>query len=150
MKAKHQRLTLAIVAIVAVVGAGFLALAGLRDNAALFRTPSEIAAEPVPAGQNIRLGGMVESGSIRHQADGVTITFVVADQRDTVPVRFAGITPDLFRENSGVVAEGAFDANGVFVADNILAKHDENYMPPPLKDMQGQPRTAANDAGNRS
>ena len=136
MKAKHQRLTLAIIAIVAVIGAGFLALAGLRDNAALFRTPSELAVEPVPPGQSIRLGGMVADGSIEHLSDGVTITFVVEDGDAQVPVRFAGITPDLFQENSGVVAEGAFDANGVFVAENILAKHDENYMPPPMEEMR--------------
>ncbi|MCA1749468.1 MAG: cytochrome c maturation protein CcmE [Parasphingopyxis sp.] len=135
MKAKHQRLTLALIAIAAVIGAGFLALAGLRDNAALFRTPSELALEPVPPGQNIRLGGMVEDGSIRQLPDGITITFTVEDGDASVPVRFSGITPDLFQENSGVVAEGAFDPRGVFVADNILAKHDENYMPPPLEDM---------------
>lgn len=138
MKAKHQRLTLALIAIGAVIGAGFLALAGLRDNAALFRTPSELAAEPVPPGQNIRLGGMVADGSIRELADGVTITFTVEDRDASVPVRFSGITPDLFQENSGVVAEGAFDTGGVFVADNILAKHDENYMPPPLEDMEAR------------
>ncbi len=142
MKAKHQRLTLAIIAIVAVIGAGFLALAGLRDNAALFRTPSEIAAEPVPPGQAIRLGGMVADGSIVQQDDGVTIEFVVEDGEAQVPVRFSGITPDLFQENSGVVAEGAFDARGVFVATTILAKHDENYMPPPMEGME----TAENES----
>ena len=136
MKAKHQRLTLTIIAVVAVIGAGFLALAGLRDNAALFRTPAEIAAEPIAAGQAIRLGGMVAGGSIESQPDGVTITFIVEDGDAQVPVRYSGITPDLFRENSGVVAEGAFDANGVFVAQTILAKHDENYMPPPMRDME--------------
>lgn len=143
MKAKHQRLTLALVAIAAVIGAGFLALAGLRDNAALFRTPSELAAEPIPAGQAFRLGGMVADGSIAEQPDGVTITFVVEDGEAQVPVRFAGITPDLFQENSGVVAEGSFDAGGVFVAETILAKHDENYMPPPLEDMAPQEPTAS-------
>lgn len=136
MKAKHQRLTLAIIAVVAVIGAGFLALAGLRDNAALFRTPAEIAAEPIAPGQAIRLGGMVAGNSIVSQPDGVTITFTVEDGEAQVPVRYSGITPDLFRENSGVVAEGAFDSNGVFVAQTILAKHDENYMPPPMCDME--------------
>ena len=143
MKAKHQRLTLALIAIAAVIGAGFLALAGLRDNAALFRTPSELAAEPVPPGQNIRLGGMVADGSIAEMPDGVTITFVVRDGDHEIPVRFSGITPDLFQENSGVVAEGAFDPAGVFVAETILAKHDENYMPPPLEDMAAREDTAS-------
>ncbi len=135
MKAKHQRLTLAVIAVIAVIGAGFLALVGLRDNAALFRTPSEIAAEPIPPGQAIRLGGMVADGSIAQQPDGVTIEFIVEEGDAQIPVRYAGITPDLFQENSGVVAEGAFDARGVFIANNILAKHDENYMPPPMEDM---------------
>jgi cytochrome c-type biogenesis protein CcmE len=135
MKAKHQRLTLAIIAIVAVIGAGFLALYGLRDNAALFRTPSDIAADPLPVGQAFRLGGMVADGSIEEQADGITIRFVVQDAEAEVSVLYSGITPDLFAENSGVVAEGALDAEGVFVAESILAKHDENYMPPELADV---------------
>jgi cytochrome c-type biogenesis protein CcmE len=141
MKAKHQRLTLAIIAIVAVIGAGFLALYGLRDNAALFRTPSDIAADPLPAGQAFRLGGMVADGSIEEQADGITIRFVVQDAEAEVSVLYSGITPDLFAENSGVVAEGALNAEGVFVAETILAKHDENYMPPELADvdMGGEP-----------
>lgn len=135
MKAKHQRLTLAIIAIVAVIGAGFLALYGLRDNAALFRTPSDLAAETVPVGQAFRLGGMVAEGSIEELADGITIRFVVQDADAEVPVIYSGITPDLFAENSGIVAEGALDAAGVFVAETILAKHDENYMPPELADV---------------
>ncbi|MBC2777945.1 cytochrome c maturation protein CcmE [Parasphingopyxis marina] len=132
MKAKHQRLTLAILAVIAVIGAGFLALYGLRDNAALFRTPSEIAAAPVPVGQAFRLGGMVADGSIEHLPDGVTIRFLVEDETASLPVLYSGITPDLFQENSGVVAEGALNAGGIFVAETILAKHDENYMPPEL------------------
>lgn len=135
MKAKHQRLTLAIIAIIAVIGAGFLALFGLRDNAALFRTPSEIAAEPVPAGQAFRLGGMVADGSIEEYSDGITIHFLVQDADAEIRVVYSGITPDLFRENSGVVAEGALNAEGVFLAETILAKHDENYMPPELADV---------------
>ncbi len=135
MKAKHQRLTLVIIAIVAVIGAGFLALYGLRDNAALFRTPSDLAAETVPVGQAFRLGGMVSDGSIEELADGITIRFVVQDAEAEVAVLYSGITPDLFAENSGVVAEGALDARGVFIAETILAKHDENYMPPELADV---------------
>ncbi|RED15689.1 cytochrome c maturation protein CcmE [Parasphingopyxis lamellibrachiae] len=135
MKAKHQRLTLAIIAVVAVFGAGILAVYGLRDNAALFRTPADIAAEPVPVGQAFRLGGMVAEGSIEEQADGITIRFMVQDAEAQVPVLYAGITPDLFAENSGVVAEGSLDTDGVFVAETILAKHDENYMPPELADV---------------
>ncbi len=130
MKAKHQRLVLALLAVVAIVGAGLLAMSALKDQAAYFYTPADAKRDHVQPGQAVRLGGMVEGGSIRRAADGVTIDFTVTDGKDTVPVVFRGITPDLFKENSGVVAEGRFDASGRFVADNILAKHDERYMPP--------------------
>ncbi|TVV70647.1 cytochrome c maturation protein CcmE [Sphingomonas solaris] len=130
MKAKHQRLVLALLAVVAIVGAALLAMSALKDQAAYFYTPADAHRDKVPVGQAVRLGGMVAGGSIKRAADGVTIDFTVTDGKDTVPVVFRGITPDLFKENSGVVAEGRFDATGRFVADNILAKHDERYMPP--------------------
>lgn len=130
MKAKHQRLVLAVLAIVAIVGAALLAMSALKDQAAYFYTPADARKDHLPVGQSVRLGGMVQGGSIRRLADGVTIDFVVTDGVETVPVVFRGITPDLFKENSGVVAEGRFEASGRFVADNILAKHDERYMPP--------------------
>lgn len=133
MKAKHQRLTLAIIAVVALVGAALLAMSALKDQAAYFYSPSDARRANVPAGQAVRLGGMVANGSIAHEPDGVTIRFVVQDGAASVPVRFKGIVPDLFKENSGVVAEGRFDANGTFIADNILAKHDERYMPPQIE-----------------
>ena len=131
MKPKHQRLLLAGLAIAAVLAAVLLAMWGLKDRAAYFFTPVEIAAGKAEQGQAIRLGGMVEQDSVRQLGDGVTITFVVADGGARVPVRFSGITPDLFREGSGVVAEGRMQG-GTFVADNILAKHDERYMPPQM------------------
>ena len=131
MKPKHQRLLLAGLAIAAVLVAILLAMWGLRDRAAYFFTPVEIAAGKAEQGRAIRLGGMVEEGSIQQLGDGVTIRFVVADGEAKVPVRFSGITPDLFREGSGVVAEGRMQS-GTFVADNILAKHDERYMPPQM------------------
>lgn len=131
MKPKHQRLLLAGLAIAAVLAAILLAMWGLRDRAAYFFTPVEIAAGKAEQGRAIRLGGMVEEGSIQQLGDGVTIRFVVADGKAKVPVRFSGITPDLFREGSGVVAEGRMQS-GTFVADNILAKHDERYMPPQM------------------
>jgi cytochrome c-type biogenesis protein CcmE len=132
VKAKHQRLVLAILAVVAIVGAALLAMSALKDQAAYFYTPADAHRDRVPAGQAVRLGGMVQGGSIKRSPDGVTIDFVVTDNVETVPVTFRGITPDLFKENSGVVAEGRFDATGRFVADNILAKHDERYMPPQI------------------
>jgi cytochrome c-type biogenesis protein CcmE len=133
MKPKSQRLTLLIIAIVAVAGAVLLAMSALKDQAAYFYAPADVARQGLPLGRAVRVGGMVKPGSLRREADGVTIRFLVGDETAaTIPVRFKGITPDLFREGSGVVAEGRFQASGLFVADEILAKHDENYMPPKL------------------
>ncbi|WP_294334383.1 cytochrome c maturation protein CcmE [uncultured Sphingomonas sp.] len=130
MKAKHQRLTLALLALAAIVGAGLLALSALKDQAAFFYSPGDVAGKPLPLGKAVRLGGMVEKGSLVHAKDGVSIAFKVTDGQAVVPVRFRGVTPDLFREGSGVVAEGQFQPDGSFAADNLLAKHDERYMPP--------------------
>ena len=138
MKAKHQRLTLALLALAALIGAGLLATSALKDQAAYFYSPADLQRNAVAPGKRIRLGGMVEDKSIRRVADGVTIDFVVIDGGARTPVRFRGIPPDLFKENSGVVAEGAFNESGLFVADNILAKHDERYMPPELAKQDGQ------------
>jgi cytochrome c-type biogenesis protein CcmE len=132
VKAKNQRLVLAVIALTSVVGAGLMAATALDDKVSYFYSPADIAkAAPAP-GEAIRLGGMVADKSIKRDKDGVTISFVVEDGGQTTPVRFRGIVPDLFKENSGVVAEGAMDANGTFIATNILAKHDENYKPPEL------------------
>ncbi|SOB86950.1 cytochrome c-type biogenesis protein CcmE [Sphingomonas guangdongensis] len=130
MTAKHQRLTLALLALLAITGAALLALSGLRDQAAFFYAPADLRRAPPAAGTAIRLGGMVARGSVSKAADGVTTRFVVGDGQATTPVTYRGILPDLFREGSGVVAEGRLDTAGTFVADTILAKHDERYMPP--------------------
>lgn len=130
MKAKHQRLTLAALAILGVGGSALLAMSGLKDQAAYFYAPEDVARGAAPIGRASRLGGMVQLGSLVRAPDGVTIGFTVTDAAASVPVRFSGITPDLFREGSGVVAEGRFMADGSFAADNLLAKHDERYMPP--------------------
>lgn len=132
MKAKHQRLALALLGVGAVAGASGLALSALADEAAFFYAPGDVAKAPPPLNRAVRLGGMVQAGSIQRQADGVSIRFVVTDGKATVPVRFAGIAPDLFKEGSGVVAEGQFQRDGSFTASNLLAKHDERYMPPEL------------------
>ena len=131
MKPKNQRLVLILLALGAVGGAVLLAMSALRSQAAFFYTPGDVAARgrPVPE-RAVRIGGMVRQGSLRRHGDGVTIDFLVGDETShTIPVRYRGITPDLFRENSGVVAEVRFQAGGLFVASEILAKHDENYMP---------------------
>jgi cytochrome c-type biogenesis protein CcmE len=141
-KPKHQRLVLIVIAIVAVLAAVLLAMWGLRDRASYFYTPTEIAAGKAAVGQPIRLGGMVEKGSIQRLADGVTIRFRIGDGTGEVPVVYRGITPDLFREDSGAVAEGRMSADGTFVADNILAKHDERYMPPELGNQAAEHQAA--------
>jgi len=132
VKAKHQRLVLGLLAVGAVAGASGLALSALKDQAAFFYAPGDVRKDGLPLGRAVRLGGMVEAGSIKRQPDGVSINFVVTDGKATVPVHFRGVTPDLFRENSGVVAEGSFQPDGRFVATNLLAKHDERYMPPEI------------------
>jgi cytochrome c-type biogenesis protein CcmE len=137
MKPKNQRLILVVAAITAVLVAVLLAMWGLRDRASYFYTPADIAGGKAAQGQAVRLGGMVERGSIRRQSDGVTIRFTVTDGHAQTPVTFRGIVPDLFREGSGVVAEGRV-RSGVFVADTILAKHDERYMPPELGNLAAE------------
>jgi cytochrome c-type biogenesis protein CcmE len=137
MKPKNQRLVLVVAAIAAVLVAVLLAMWGLKDRASYFYTPADIAAGKAESGQAIRLGGMVEKGSIQRQRDGVTIRFVVTDGKAQTPVLFRGITPDLFREGSGAVAEGRLQ-DGTFVADTILAKHDERYMPPELGNLAAE------------
>ncbi|HEU4696602.1 MAG TPA: cytochrome c maturation protein CcmE [Sphingomicrobium sp.] len=137
MKPKNQRLVLVAAAIVAVVVAVLLAMWGLKDRASYFYTPADIAAGRAEQGQAMRLGGMVEQGSIQRQPDGVTIRFVVTDGKAQTPVVYRGIVPDLFREGSGAVAEGRLE-NGTFVADTILAKHDERYMPPQLSNLAAE------------
>lgn len=135
IKPKHQRLVLAILALVALVGAGLLAAWALRTEANYFYLPNQMAENPPEPGRAVRLGGMVQKGSIETLADGVTVAFVVGDGEATVPVRYSGILPDLFVEESGVVADGKLGADGTFVADKLLAKHDENYVPRELQDM---------------
>jgi cytochrome c-type biogenesis protein CcmE len=133
VKRKNQRLILLVLAIGAVLGAILLGMSAMRSQASFFYAPGDVAARGLPLDRAVRIGGMVRAGSIRRHADGVTIDFVVTDDTpSTIRVVFRGITPELFREGSGVIAEGRFRADGLFVASEILAKHDENYMPPEL------------------
>lgn len=142
MKPKNQRLVLLLLAVGAVLGAVLLAMSAMSSRAAFFYAPGDVAARAPPLDRAVRIGGMVKAGSIRRHPDGVTIDFVVGDDTaHTIPVRFTGIAPDLFRENSGVVAEGRFRPDGSFVASEILAKHDENYMPPALAAGEGRHKT---------
>ena len=134
MKPKNQRLVLVVAALTALILSALMAMWGLKDQASYFYTPADIAAGKADQGRAIRLGGMVERGSIKRQPDGVTIRFVLTDGRAITPVVYRGITPDLFREGSGAVAEGRM-RGATFLADTILAKHDERYMPPQLGNL---------------
>ena len=139
LKPKHQRLVLVVVALIALVAAGLLAAYALRSQASYFYLPEQMRDDPPAIGQAVRLGGMVRPGSIKTEADGVTVNFMVTGNTDdAIPVRYSGILPDLFVEGSGVVAEGSLGTNGVFMATNLLAKHDENYVPKELEGMDTQ------------
>ncbi len=128
---KKQRLIVASVAVSAVIGAVLLVLFAMGgDSLSLFMQPSEAIQKNIEKGKRFRLGGLVAMGSFRRDDDGLTYRFVVTDCVADMPVRFKGLLPDLFREGQGVVTEGALDGEGVFVADTVLAKHDENYAPP--------------------
>jgi cytochrome c-type biogenesis protein CcmE len=135
MRPKHQRLLLAVISVFALIGAGLIAAAALREEASYFYTPTTLANANVAPGKAIRLGGMVQKGSIVRAPDGVSITFTVQDKDKTQKVAYRGITPDLFVEGSGVVADGRLGPDGIFVADSLLAKHDENYVPKELADI---------------
>ena len=141
MTAKNQRLMLVLLAFAAVVAAALLALSALKDQAAFFYAPGDVKRDGVPLGRAVRLGGMVAAGSVKRAADGVTLHFTVTDGQATTPVTFAGIVPDLFRERSGVIAEGQFRPDGAFVAANLLAKHDEKYMPPEIAGKMHETKT---------
>jgi cytochrome c-type biogenesis protein CcmE len=143
MKPRTKR-ALAIVAGVATLGvATALVLNAFQSNLVFFFSPSQVASNEAPRDRAFRIGGMVEAGSLQRDASGLTVHFVVTDTAKTVPVSYTGMLPDLFQEGKGVVAQGRLGPDGVFVADQVLAKHDENYMPPEAADalakaQQGQ------------
>jgi len=136
LRPKHQRLVLVLAVVGALIAAALLAMWGLADRAAYFRTPADIVAGKAGEGEAIRLGGMVEQGSLK-ELGGTSVRFTVTDGAAKVPVTYRGILPDLFREGSGMVAEGRME-RGTFVADMILAKHDERYMPPQLGNQSAE------------
>ncbi|MEL7196690.1 MAG: cytochrome c maturation protein CcmE [Pseudomonadota bacterium] len=147
MKAKHQRLVLVVLAVLAIVGAGFLAAWALPKQANFFYLPEQMVENPPEIGRAVRLGGMVAPDSLNQMDDGMTVEFKVSgNTADLVNVRYTGILPDLFVEGSGVVAEGSLSDDGVFVATNLLAKHDENYVPRELEGLE-QHKSADTVAG---
>ena len=130
MKPKHKRLTFVVVGMALLTAAVILILFALNDSVVFFHSPSDLAEQDVPPDRRFRLGGLVEEDSVARADDGVTTTFRVTDLSSVVAVSYRGLLPDLFREGQGIVAEGQLNAQGVFVASEVLAKHDENYMPP--------------------
>ena len=144
MKPRHKRAAIVMGIVVAVGIAAALVLNAFQSNLVFFYSPSQVAAKEAPVGRTFRLGGLVKAGSV--QRDGVDVHFQVTDTVQTIPVRYRGILPDLFKEGKGAVAQGRLDAEGAFVAREVLAKHDENYMPPEAQHAVDAAHRAARNA----
>lgn len=142
MKPRHRRLAAILAGISLLAVAVALVLNAFQSNLVFFFSPTDVAEQKAPAGRTFRIGGLVETGSVKRGVDGVTVRFVVTDTAKSVPVVYKGILPDLFKEGKGVVAQGQLGTDGVFTAREVLAKHDENYMPPELADMHVKPENA--------
>ena len=143
MKPRHKRFALIGAGLATLAVAAGLVLAAFQKNLVFFFTPTQIANKEAPQGRSFRIGGLVEGGGVKRQQDGVTVRFIVTDTAKSVPVEFRGSLPDLFREGRGVVAQGKLGADGTFRADEVLAKHDEKYMPPEAKAAVDQAQKAA-------
>lgn len=130
MKTRHKRLILAGLGLAAVAGAAALAISALRQNIAYFFSPSQVVAKQAPIDRMFRLGGLVKKGSLHRHGASLEMEFTVTDFEQSVQVMYTGILPDLFKEGQGVVAKGRLNSNGTFQAEEVLAKHDETYMPP--------------------
>ncbi len=138
---RRRRLYLVLALLVGIGTATALALTAFRQNLLYFQSPSDVVAGTAPTGRPFRLGGMVKEGTVRREGDGLTVHFVVTDYAHDVEVAYTGILPDLFREGQGIVANGRLGPDGVFVASEVLAKHDENYMPPEVAESLKIPPT---------
>jgi cytochrome c-type biogenesis protein CcmE len=153
MKKRHKRIVFICASLAALGLAAWLVLGAFRNNLVFFFSPTQVAAKEAPVGRTFRIGGLVENGTLKRDSDGLTIRFMVTDTANTIPVVYKGILPDLFKEGRGCVAQGRVGADGVFYADQIMAKHDENYMPPEAaraldkaKDIE-KIKNSANEAG---
>jgi len=142
MKPRQKRFVFIAVGVVAVSMAVGLVLYALRGNVNLYFTPTQVFNNEAPHGRTFRIGGLVEEGSVKREKDGLTVNFVITDTHRSIPVVYKGILPDLFKEGKGVVAQGRVEADGVMRADEVLAKHDENYMPPEAADAMKQAQEA--------
>lgn len=138
MKPRHKKLIIIFMSVAALGLAAALVLDAFQSNLVFFFSPSQVAANEAPKGKSFRIGGLVEEGSVKRESDGITVSFVVTDTAKNIPVVYTGILPDLFKEGKGVVAQGKLSSDGVFRADEVLAKHDENYMPPEAADALEQ------------
>jgi cytochrome c-type biogenesis protein CcmE len=130
MKRRHKRIGIIIVALAGLSIATYLVASAFRNNLVFFFSPTQVAAKEAPVNRTFRIGGLVEEGTLKRETDGLTVRFTVTDTAASIPVVYKGILPDLFKEGRGCVAQGRINADGVFQADEVLAKHDENYMPP--------------------
>ena len=142
MKPRQKRFVLIVLGLVTLAVAAALVLNAFQSNLVFFYTPTQAANGEVPQGRSFRIGGMVEAGSLKREGDGLTVHFIVTDMAKRVPVTYKGILPDLFKEGKGAVAQGQLVAGGTFVASEVLAKHDENYMPPEAADALAKAKTA--------
>ncbi|MEY4711138.1 MAG: hypothetical protein RIS88_588 [Pseudomonadota bacterium] len=147
MKPRTRRTLAVAVGLCLVGGASALVLNAFNSNLVFFFSPTQVVAQQAPQGRSFRIGGLVEAGSVQRGTQDLKLEFIVTDGAQRVPVRYTGLLPDLFQEGKGVVAQGKLGADGIFHADQVLAKHDENYMPPEaaaaLKAAQGHPPAAA-------
>ena len=130
MKRRHKRITFIFIALAALSIAAYLVASAFRNNLVFFFSPTQVAAKEAPVDRTFRIGGLVQDGTLRRESDGLTVRFTVTDTAASIPVVYKGILPDLFKEGRGCVAQGKIGADGVFQAEQVLAKHDENYMPP--------------------
>jgi cytochrome c-type biogenesis protein CcmE len=153
MKKRHKRIVFIVASLAALGLATWLVLGAFRNNLVFFFSPTQVVAKEAPVGRIFRIGGLVQQGTVKRDTDGLTIRFSVTDTATTLPVVYKGILPDLFKEGRGCVAQGMVGSDGVFYADQIMAKHDENYMPPEAaraldqaKDME-KVKNSANEAG---
>ena len=130
MKPRHKKMAIIAFSLAALTGSATLVLNVFQSNLVFFFSPTQVVAKEAPVGKSFRIGGLVEEGSVKRQGNSTTINFAITDTAETIKVAYTGILPDLFKEGKGVVAQGKIASDGIFYADEVLAKHDENYMPP--------------------
>lgn len=134
MKPKHRRMIMLACAALILAGAAALVMTALQDNIVFFRSPTDVVEKKFAAGRRFRIGGLVETGSVKRLPDGISVEFKVTDLKNSIRIAYKGLLPDLFREGQGIVAQGTLRSDGVFLASEVLAKHDEKYMPPEVAD----------------